>query len=164
MRSKICYGLLWNISCWRKKPNNCRIWTPLHNAVVCIYVLLTPRLQLTLVDTKQKIKTYHDCITYSFLFEGCFCFPIFLCFPKHIKFDQNFVTKKHKHKNRNLVSSNIWQSMLAQSMAPVFHVWPKSVFKYIEHNFWRKKLHRPNQSINFPRSKVVAISKGRILK
>ena len=70
---------------------------PLHNAVLCILVLLTPRLQLTLVDTKQKIKTYHDCISYSFLFEGC-CFAIFLCFLKHIKFDKNFVTKKPKQK------------------------------------------------------------------
>ena len=46
----------------------------------------------------KKNKTYHDCIAYSFLFEGCFCFSIFLCFPKHIKFDQNFVTKKPKQK------------------------------------------------------------------
>ena len=53
---------------------------------------------MTLVDTKQKIKTYHDCIAYFFLYEGCFCFPIFLCFPKHIKFDQNFATKKLKQK------------------------------------------------------------------
>ena len=98
MLSKISYGLLSNISCWRKKPNNRRIWNPLHNAVLCIKVLLTSGLQLTLVDTKQKIKTYHDCIAYSFLFEGCFCFPIFLWFPKHIKLDQNFVTKKPKKK------------------------------------------------------------------
>ena len=33
-----------------------------------------------------------------FLFEGCFCFPIPPCFPKHIKFGQNFVTKKPKPK------------------------------------------------------------------
>ena len=33
-----------------------------------------------------------------FFFEDCFRFPIFLCFPKHIKFDQNFVTKKPKQK------------------------------------------------------------------
>ena len=31
-------------------------------------------------------------------YEGCFCFPIFLCFPKHIKFDQNFVAKKPTQK------------------------------------------------------------------
>ena len=50
------------------------------------------------LDTKQKNKTYHDCIAYSFLFEGCFCFLLFTCFPKHIKFGQNFVTKKTKQK------------------------------------------------------------------
>ena len=48
--------------------------------------------------TIQKIKTYHDCIAYSFLFKGCFCFPIFPCFPKHTKFCRNFVTKKPKQK------------------------------------------------------------------
>ena len=98
MLSKVSYRLLWNISCWRKKPYNRQIWTPLHNVVLCIWVLLTPGLQLTLVDTKQNIKTYHGCIAYSFLFEGCFCFPICLCSPKHVKFDQNFVTKKPKQK------------------------------------------------------------------
>ena len=53
---------------------------------------------MTLADTKQKIKTYHDCIAYFFLFEGSFCFSTFPCFPKHIKFGQNFVTKKPKQK------------------------------------------------------------------
>ena len=62
------------------------------------YVLLTVGLQLTLVHLKQKIKTHHDCIAYSFLSEGCFCFPIFPCFHKHIEFGQNFVTKKPKQK------------------------------------------------------------------
>ena len=37
-------------------------------------------------------------MAYSFLFEGCFCFPLFPCFTKHIKFDQNFVTKKPEQK------------------------------------------------------------------
>ena len=92
------YGLVWNISCWRKKTNNRGIRTPLYNAVLCIEVLLTPGLQLTLADGKQKIKSCHDCIAYSFLFEDCFCFPIFPCFPKHIKFSQNFVSKKPKQK------------------------------------------------------------------
>ena len=54
--------------------------------------------QLTLADTKQRIKAHHDCIAYSVFSEGCFCFPIFPCFPKHIKFGQNFVTKNPKQK------------------------------------------------------------------
>ena len=61
------------------------------------------------LDTKQKIKTYNIAlqyyIAYSFLYEGCFCFPIFLCFPKHIKFDQNFVTKKPKQKITSFINS-----------------------------------------------------------
>ena len=47
---------------------------------------------------EEKNKTYHDCNAYFFLFQGCFCFPIFPCFPKHIKFGQNFATKKPKQK------------------------------------------------------------------
>ena len=39
------YRLVWNISFWRKKPNNRGIRTPLDNVVLCIYVFLTPRLQ-----------------------------------------------------------------------------------------------------------------------
>ena len=61
------------------------------------------------LDTKQKIKTYNIAlqyyIAYSFLYEGCFCFPIFLCCPKHIKFDQNFVTKKPKQKITSFINS-----------------------------------------------------------
>ena len=49
--------------------------------------------------SRNKVKkTYHNCITYSFLFEGCFCFPLSPSFPKHIKFGQNFVTKKPRQK------------------------------------------------------------------
>ena len=55
-------------------------------------------LRLTLVDTKQKNKTDHDCIAYSFLFELCLCFLIIPCFTKHIKFGQKFVTKRPKQK------------------------------------------------------------------
>ena len=100
MLSKRSYELLWKISCWRKKPNNCGIRTPSDNAVLCIEILLTPGLQLTLVDTKQKTKTYHYCIAYSFLFEGCFCFLLFPCFPIHIKFGENFATKKPQQKTK----------------------------------------------------------------
>ena len=35
MLSKISYGLLLNISYWRKKPKNRRTWTPLHNTALC---------------------------------------------------------------------------------------------------------------------------------
>ena len=64
----------------------------------CILYLsfINIRASTDLSRHEGKIKTYHDCIAYSFLLEGCFFFPIFLCFPKRIKFDQNFVTKKPK--------------------------------------------------------------------
>ena len=68
--------------------------------------------QLILVDTKQKIKTYHDFIAYSFLSEGCFCYSILPCFPKHIKSGQNLVTKISLNEKRNLkIRSNIWQQI-----------------------------------------------------
>ena len=50
-----------NILSWRKKPNNCGIRTSFDNVLLCIWVLLTLVLELTLVDTKhQNIKTYQQ--------------------------------------------------------------------------------------------------------
>ena len=52
-----------------------------------------------------------------FFLMAVFVFPSFFAFS-NIKFDQNFVTKKPKQKNRNLVSSNIWQQMPPEFVLP----------------------------------------------
>ena len=66
------------------KPNNRGSQTSLDNAVLCILVLLTPGLQLTLVATKKN-KTFHDYMAYSFLSKAVFVFPTFLAFPSILK-------------------------------------------------------------------------------
>ena len=60
---------------------------------------MTPELQLTLVETKKKYNLPRlQRIFFSFRRLFLFFLLIFPCFPKHIKFGQNFVTKNSKQK------------------------------------------------------------------
>ena len=66
---------------------------PIRQCCTVYLSFVNTRASTDLSRYKEKIKTCHDCIAYSFLFEDCFCFLVSPCFPKHIKFGQNFVHK-----------------------------------------------------------------------
>ena len=102
-------------------PAQERIWTPLDNVYLSLINTGTSTDPSRHEEKKIKLVTIASHI--YFLFEGCFCFPTIPNFPKHIKFGQNFVTKKPKQKietsrlvptYRNKYLQNYYGQMMGQ--------------------------------------------------